>query len=291
MANDFNSKSRSIRCLILVCDGLDVAGGNNYPLLPIADAPANISFKRFVFCLDESTDPPIFPFRTHIYRVGRVPGSCNMLEILLPDGTIVSHPDDATPLSVAEKIGSRLAKAVIAAKIGDLIVDASRPLRFFASNKPIPLRLLTEKDPEALDVLRHSSAHVMARAIMRLYPNVSLAFGPTISNGFYYDFDLPQKLNEDDFAKIEAEMAKIVELAEPFEQFSLNREQSIELCKDMKQTLKVDHIGTGLAAHESLGFYRQGEFVDLCRGPHIPDAGRIKAPARLPVPPRQANGR
>jgi len=200
-----------------------------------------------------------------------------MLEILLPDGTIVAHPDDATPLSVAEKIGARLAKAVIAAKVGELIVDATRSLKPFANGSPIPLRLLTEKDPESLDVLRHSSAHVMARAIMRLYPGVSLAFGPTINNGFYYDFDLPKKLNEDDFSKIEAEMAKIIELAEPFEQFSLNREQSVELCSDMKQSLKVEHIQTGLAAHESLGFYRQGEFVDLCRGPHIPDAGRIKA--------------
>jgi len=200
-----------------------------------------------------------------------------MLEILLPDGTVVTHPDDATPLSVAEKIGARLAKAVIAAKVGELIVDATRSLKPFANGSPIPLRLLTEKDPESLDVLRHSSAHVMARAIMRLYPGVSLAFGPTINNGFYYDFDLPKKLNEDDFSKIEAEMAKIIELAEPFEQFSLNREQSVELCSDMKQSLKVEHIQTGLAAHESLGFYRQGEFVDLCRGPHIPDAGRIKA--------------
>ena len=200
-----------------------------------------------------------------------------MLEILLPDGTIVAHPDDATPLSVAEKIGARLAKAVIAAKVGELIVDATRSLKPFANGSPIPLRLLTEKDPESLDVLRHSSAHVMARAIMRLYPGVSLAFGPTINNGFYYDFDLPKKLNEDDFSKIEAEMAKIIELAEPFEQFSLNRQQSVELCSDMKQSLKVEHIRTGLAAHESLGFYRQGEFVDLCRGPHIPDAGRIKA--------------
>lgn len=200
-----------------------------------------------------------------------------MLEILLPDGTVVSHPDDATPLTVAEKIGARLAKAVIAAKIGDVIVDASRSLKPFSNGSPIPLRLLTEKDPESLDVLRHSCAHVMARAIMRLYPNVSLAFGPTITNGYYYDFDLPHKLNEDDFAKIEAEMAKLVELAEPFEQFSLDRDQSVELCSEMKQTLKVEHIQTGLASHESLGFYRQGEFVDLCRGPHIPDAGRIKA--------------
>lgn len=200
-----------------------------------------------------------------------------MLEVLLPDGSVVSHPDDATALSVAEKIGARLAKAVIAAKIGDTIVDASKPLSSYSGNGPIPLKLLTEKDPEALGVLRHSCAHVMARAIMRLYPGVSLAFGPTIAGGYYYDFDLDKKLNEDDFAAIEAEMAEIVEKAEPFEPFSLGREEAVKLCSDLKQSLKVEHIQTGLASHPSLGFYRQGEFVDLCRGPHIPDAGRIKA--------------
>lgn len=200
-----------------------------------------------------------------------------MLEILLPDGTVVSHPDDATPLTVAETIGARLARAVIAAKVGDAIIDANRSLQPFAGNGPIPLRLLTERDPEALDVLRHSCAHVMARAVMRVFPNVSLAFGPTISNGYYYDFQLPHQLSEDDFAKIEKEMATIVEKAEPFEQFSLNRADATALCRDMHQNLKVEHIETGLSAHEALGFYRQGEFVDLCRGPHIPDAGRIKA--------------
>jgi threonyl-tRNA synthetase len=200
-----------------------------------------------------------------------------MLEIQLPDGTVVSHPEDATPLSVANAIGARLAKAVIAAKVADVIVDANRPLKTFAGSGPIPLKLLTDRDPEALDVLRHSCAHIMARAVMRVFPGVSLAFGPTITNGFYYDFLLPHKLNEEDFAKIEQEMASIVEKAEPFEQFSLNREEAMALCRDMKQDLKVEHIETGLASHEALGFYRQGEFVDLCRGPHIPDAGRVKA--------------
>ena len=200
-----------------------------------------------------------------------------MLDILLPDGTVVSHPDDATPLSVAEAIGSRLAKAVIAAKVGDTVVDASRSLKSFSNGSPIPLRLLTERDPEALDVLRHSSAHIMARAVMRLFPDVSLAFGPTISNGFYYDFLMPHKLSEEDFAKIEQEMAAIIAKGEPFEQFSLQRTDAVALCGDMKQNLKVEHIETGLASHEQLGFYRQGEFVDLCRGPHIPDAGRVKA--------------
>ena len=126
-------------------------------------------------------------------------------------------------------------------------------------------------------MLRHSSAHIMARAVMRLYPEVSLAFGPTISNGFYYDFLMPHKLTEEDFAKIEQEMAAIIAKSEPFEQFSLNRQEAVLLCKDMNQGLKVEHIETGLASHPELGFYRQGEFVDLCRGPHIPDAGRVKA--------------
>lgn len=200
-----------------------------------------------------------------------------MLDIQLPDGTVVSHPDDATPLSIANSIGSRLAKAVVAAQIAGKVIDATGPLKPFDNGAPIPLRLLTEKDPEALDVLRHSGAHIMARAVMRLYPEVSLAFGPTISNGFYYDFLMPHKLTEEDFAKIEQEMAAIIAKSEPFEQFSLNRQEAVMLCKDMNQGLKVEHIETGLASHPELGFYRQGEFVDLCRGPHIPDAGRVKA--------------
>lgn len=198
------------------------------------------------------------------------------MDVLLPDGTVVSHPETATALDVAQAIGARLAKAVVAAKIDDLVVDAMRPLAEITDKRPVPLRLLTDRDPEALDVLRHSCAHVMARAIMRVFPNVSLAFGPTIATGFYYDFELPRKINEEDFARIEEEMKRIVELAEPFERFALNRKEAIELCQGMKQALKVEHIETGLASHEQLGFYRQGEFVDLCRGPHIPDAGRIK---------------
>ncbi len=200
-----------------------------------------------------------------------------MLQVQLPDGTLVEHPESATALDVAEKIGSRLAKAVVAAKIGDRIVDATRPLKELTDESPVPLKLLTERDAEALDVLRHSSAHIMARAVMRLFDGVSLAFGPTINNGFYYDFELKHKLSEEDFPAIEKEMAAIIEQAEPFEQFSLNRDEAVKLCGDLKQTLKVEHIETGLAAHDQLGFYRQGEFVDLCRGPHIPDASKVKA--------------
>ncbi|MBX3423126.1 MAG: threonine--tRNA ligase [Pirellulaceae bacterium] len=204
-------------------------------------------------------------------------GRASMLQVQLPDGSLVEHPDSASALDVAVKIGPRLAKAVVAAKIEDRIVDARRPLTDFTSANPIPLRLLTDKDTESLDVLRHSCAHVMARAVMRLFPGVSLAFGPTIQNGFYYDFDLPHKLSEADFEAIEREMSQIIQQAETFDQFSLPRDQAVQLCSDLKQALKVEHIQTGLADHAQLGFYRQGEFVDLCRGPHIPDASHIKA--------------
>lgn len=200
-----------------------------------------------------------------------------MLQVQLPDGKILECADNASAMDVAMQIGPRLAKATVAARIGDRTVDATRPLNTFTDQRPVPLRLLTDRDPESLDVLRHSCAHVMARAVMRLFPDVSLAFGPTIAGGYYYDFDLKHKLSEDDFAAIEAEMAKIVGQEEPFEQFSLGRPEATQLCSDLKQSLKVEHIQTGLAEHEQLGFYRQGEFVDLCRGPHIPHAGYIKA--------------
>ncbi len=199
------------------------------------------------------------------------------MEVQLPDGKICSVPDHATALDVAATIGPRLAAAVVAADVDGRVVDAMRPLADATPTRPVPLRLLTDRDTSALGVLRHSCAHVMARAVMRLFPGVSLAFGPTTGQGFYYDFDLEHKISEDDFPRIEAEMAMIVEADEPFEQFSLDRGKALEVCRDLNQALKVEHIETGLADHEELGFYRQGEFLDLCRGPHIPRAGKIKA--------------
>ncbi len=200
-----------------------------------------------------------------------------MIEVLLPDGKVVECPDEATPLSVAQSIGARLAAAVVAAEVDGRVVDATARLENLTTTRPVPLRLLTDRDPKSLGVLRHSCAHVMARAVMRLFEGVSLAFGPTTGSGFYYDFDLAHKISEEDFPRIEAEMAKIISEGEAFEPFSLDRQAALELCRDLKQELKVEHIETGLAEHSTLGFYRQGEFVDLCRGPHVPDAGRIKA--------------
>ena len=197
-----------------------------------------------------------------------------MVNVQLPDGSIKEYPAGSTPLDVAQSIGPRLAKDCLAAEVNGKIVDLKFPL---PEGEPVKLRLLTEKNPEALGVMRHSAAHVMARAVMRLFPDVNLAFGPTLPNGFYYDFDMPHRIKEEDFAKIEAEMLAIVKKAEPFERFELPRGEAVKFCGDLRQELKVTHINTGLADHQTLSFYRQGEFVDLCRGPHIPDASRIKA--------------
>lgn len=198
-----------------------------------------------------------------------------MVRVQLPDGSVKEYPPGSTALSIAESIGPRLAKACLAAEIDGRIVDLKRPLP--EGDSPVKLRLLTDRDPEALAVMRHSAAHVMARAVMRVFPNVGLAFGPTLASGFYYDFDMKDRIREEDFARIEEEVAKIVADAEPFERFELPRDEAVTFCSDLKQELKTEHVQTGLADHGSLSFYRQGEFVDLCRGPHIPDAGRIKA--------------
>ncbi len=210
--------------------------------------------------------------------------SASVVKVLLPDGTIHEHPAHTTAMDIATGISEGLARAVIAAEIAGNIVDANRPLGELADDdSPIPLKLLTSRDAEALDVLRHSAAHVMARAVMRLYKGVSLAFGPTTSGGFYYDFEVPEKISEDDFPKIEAEIKKIIKDKEPFERFVLDRVEARKLCNDLDQDFKVEHIDTGLGDQATVSFYRQGEFVDLCRGPHIPDAGKIKAVKLLSV--------
>ncbi len=198
-----------------------------------------------------------------------------MAIIQLPDGSRKEYPHQ--PVScrqVAADIGPGLAKAAVAAEIDGRIVglDAIVP-----ADAHVALRLLTRKDPEALGVMRHSCAHVMARAVMRLHDPVRLAFGPTIEGGYYYDIDTDEPLSEADFPAIEAEMRKIIEADEPFERLEESRDRALEICRDLNQTYKVEHIQEGLADHDTLSFYRQGEFLDLCRGPHVPSAGVIGA--------------
>lgn len=197
-----------------------------------------------------------------------------MVQVRLPDGTEKQFQSPITPRDVAASIGPGLAKAALAATVDDRVVGLDYIL---PADGRVQLSLLTKKDPAALAVMRHSCAHVMARAVMRLYEGVRLAFGPTIEGGFYYDFDLEHALSEDDFPAIEAEMAKIIKLDEAFERIEESRDKALQICRDLEQSFKVEHIEGGLDEHEQLSFYRQGEFIDLCRGPHVPSAGAIGA--------------
>jgi threonyl-tRNA synthetase len=213
-----------------------------------------------------------------------------MLIVILPDGSRREVADGATAYDVAEGISGGLARAAIVAEVDGELRDMHAPLVAEAtqagrgSAKPraageVRLRIITKKDPEALAVMRHSAAHVMAQAVMRLYGSdesgVGLAFGPTTATGFYYDFRLKRPLSEEDFPAIEAEMAKIVGEDQRFERMVLGRDDARKLCAEMGQQLKVEHIETGLGDQPTVSFYRNGEFLDLCRGKHIPSTGHI----------------
>ncbi len=197
-----------------------------------------------------------------------------MLKVILPDGKALEYSRRVRPIDIAAEIGSRLAKATLAAEVDGRLVGADDPL---PADGQISLRLITSKDPQALDLLRHSCADLMARAVMRLFDGVQLAFGPTVANGFYYDFGMEHTLSEEDFPKIEAEMARIIKEDEAFERIEMDRREAIQFCRDLGQSLKVEHLESGLAEEAAVSFYRQGEFVDLCRGPHVPSAGSVGA--------------
>jgi len=197
-----------------------------------------------------------------------------MLTILLPDGSVREYDRPVCPMDVANDISTGLARATLGAVVDGALtgVDTQLP-----NSGEVTLRLLTKKDPKALDIMRHSAAHLMARAVMRLYPGVQLAFGPTVENGFYYDLWTKTPLSDEDFPKIEAEMKALIKADEAFERLEYPKDEAIELCREMGQTLKVEHLSEGLGEEDVVSFYRQGEFLDLCRGPHIPSPKAIGA--------------
>ncbi len=201
-----------------------------------------------------------------------------MLAIVLPDGSRKHFEQPVTAYDVAAEIGAGLAKAAVLATVDGRQVDLHTPL---PTTGEIRLRLLTKRDPETLAVMRHSCAHVMAQAVMRLFEGVQLAFGPTTGTGFYYDFALLHALSEEDFPRIEAEMQKIVTADERFERLEMPRDEALGLCRELRQEFKIEHIQTGLADEKTLSFYRQGEFIDLCRGKHIPSTGHIGGAFKL----------
>ena len=191
------------------------------------------------------------------------------MKIILPDGSEKELENGATVADVAASIGAGLAKAALGGVVNGKEVDLSREV---ADGDQVSI--ITNKSPEALELLRHSTAHVMAAALVDLYGDVKFGVGPAIENGFYYDVKLDRTLSSDDFEAIEKRMAEIVEAAEPFERREVTRDEALELFAD--QPFKVELINE-LPADEVITIYSIGSFTDLCRGPHLPNTGKVPA--------------
>ena len=190
-----------------------------------------------------------------------------MVNITLPDGNIKSFDDQPTGLDIAKSISDGFARNCIAMEMDSQLLDLSTPVSHDSA-----VRMITTRDPEALDILRHSAAHVMAQAVLHLFPDAKLTIGPSVEDGFYYDIDM-EPVSEEDFAKIEAEMKKAIKGKLPFVRRSVTKAEAMEFYKDEPYKMEmISDLDDG-----TISFYTHGDFTDLCRGPHVPHTGFIKA--------------
>ena len=193
------------------------------------------------------------------------------MKVILKSGDVMEVAENATAYSVALAISEGLARNAVCAKVNGALVDLSHALK-----ENDTLEIVTLKDKEGLNVYRHTCAHVLAQALKTIYPTCKLSIGPVIENGFYYDVDFVTPITQADLAKIETEMKKIIKSNLPIERFTLPRKDAIALMKEYKENYKVELI-EDLPEGEEISFYKQGNFTDLCRGPHLPSTGKIKA--------------
>jgi threonyl-tRNA synthetase len=191
--------------------------------------------------------------------------------ITLPDGSERKFEQSLTVSEVAANIGSGLAKATLAGRVNGKLVDASYLIEEDAS-----LAIITDKSDEALEIIRHSTAHLLAQAVKRLFPEAQVTIGPVIEDGFFYDFAYERPFTTEDLAKIEKEMAKIVAQNLPLERSEMPREEAIELFLGMGEKYKAELV-EAIPHGEVLSLYKQGDFTDLCRGPHVPSTSKLKA--------------
>ena len=190
-----------------------------------------------------------------------------MINITFPDGNIKGFENNPTGFDVAMSISEGLARNCVAVELDSKLMDLNTKIA-----QDSQVRLITTKDPEALEILRHSAAHVMAQAILHLYKDAKLTIGPAVENGFYYDIDMTP-LSEDDFAKIEAEMNKTIKAKIPFQRRVVSKSEALEFYKD--EPYKLEMINE--LEDVNISFYEHDDFTDLCRGPHLPHTGFIKA--------------
>ena len=193
-----------------------------------------------------------------------------MVNITLPDGSVRSFPGAVKVADVAASIGAGLAKAAIAGRVDGQLVDTSFLLESDAS-----LAIVTERDPEGLEIIRHSSAHLLAYAAQKLFPGLQVTIGPVIENGFYYDFSYSRPLTPEDLQAIENKMRELAAKDEPVVREVWDRDEAIKLFLSMGEKYKAEIIES-IPKGEQISLYREGEFVDLCRGPHVPSTGKLK---------------
>jgi threonyl-tRNA synthetase len=191
--------------------------------------------------------------------------------ITLPDGSRREYPKPVTVAEIAASIGAGLARAALAGRVNDKLVDTS-----FLVDQDATVAIVTDKSPEGIEVIRHSTAHLLAQAVKELFPEAQVTIGPVIENGFYYDFAFKRGFTEEDLAKIEERMRELAKRDYPVARTVMPRDEAAKFFRDMGEEYKAEIIA-GIPAGESISLYRQGEFIDLCRGPHVPSTGKLKA--------------
>ena len=200
-----------------------------------------------------------------------------MIKVTLKDGSVREFENELSVLEIAKSISEGLARAVVAASVNDEVVGLD-----YIVKEDCTLNLFKFDDVEGKDVFRHTSAHMLAQAIKRLYPEAKFAIGPSIENGFYYDIDLEERLTMEDLAKLEAEMKKIAKEDLKVERYELPKEEALKWAKENGEIYKEELINE-LPEGEIISFYKQGDFTDLCRGPHLPSTKKVKAVKLLSV--------
>ena len=190
------------------------------------------------------------------------------ISLTLPDGTVRSAPAGTTARAIAESIGPRLARAAVAARVDGEVWDLDRPI-----SRDAAFEVLTEDHPDALNVVRHSAAHVLATAVRQLFPEANIGFGPPIQDGFYYDFEVPRPFTPEDLEGIERKMLEVTAADYPFEREEVDRDEGRARFKD--DPLKLERLEE-FGEDEVISVYTDGPFVDLCRGPHVPSTARVK---------------
>lgn len=194
-----------------------------------------------------------------------------MPNIRLPDGSVRQFDQPVTVAEVAMNIGAGLAKAALAGKVGDQIVDTS-----YLIEQDVDLAIITDKNPEGLEVIRHSTAHLLAYAVKELFPDAQVTIGPVIDNGFYYDFSYKRPFTPEDLLAIEKKMVELAKKDEPVTRKVLPRDEAVAYFKSINEHYKAEIIAS-IPAGEDVSLYSEGNFTDLCRGPHVPNTGKLKA--------------